>query len=93
MPLPKQDWLMNMEMPILPWASKSPDLNSIENLWGDISRLVYANGKQYWSKKDLKDVIFEAWDNIVHDRLIKLSRSMKKLCIDVILNKGKITKY
>ena len=60
-----------MEMPILPWVSKSSDLNLIENLWGNVSKLVYANGKQYWSKKDLKDVIFEALDNIVHDRLIK----------------------
>ena len=80
-------------MPILLWVSKSPDLNPIGNLRGDISRLVYANGKQYWSKKDLKNVIFEAWNNIVHDRPIKLSRSMKKHCIDVILNKDKITKY
>ena len=78
---------MDMEIPILPWVSKSSDLNPIENLWSDISRLVYKNGKQYWSKKDLKDVISEAWDNIVHYRLIKLSRSMKKRCIGVILNK------
>ena len=84
---------MNMEMPILPWVSKFSDLNPIKNLWGGISRLVYANGKQYWSKKNLKDVIFEAWDNIVHGGLIKLSRSMKKFCIDVILNKSKITNY
>ena len=42
-----KDCLMDMEILILPWVFKSPNLNLIENLWGDISRMVYANGKQY----------------------------------------------
>jgi len=39
------------KMRVLDWPSKSPDLNPMENLWGDLARTVYKNGKQYDTKK------------------------------------------
>jgi transposase len=41
-------------------SSLSPDLNPIENLWGDMSRVVYSGGKQYSSIEKLKEVIMRA---------------------------------
>ena len=43
------------------WASLSPDLNLIENLWGIVARQVYGQGKLYHSKVSLTDVILKSW--------------------------------
>lgn len=45
---------------VLPWPAKSPDLNIIENVWGYLTRQVYAGGKQFHSLKELKVMIEEA---------------------------------
>ena len=30
-------------IPLLEWPARSPDMNIIENLWGDVARVVYAS--------------------------------------------------
>jgi len=44
---------------ILNWPSKSPDLNPIENSWGLLVRMVYANGKQFNNRDDIKAEIIK----------------------------------
>ena len=39
------------------WPPASPDVNSIENLWSIVKRKLYEAGKQYHSKKELKEAI------------------------------------
>ena len=48
------------ETDLLPWPSRSPDINPIENPWGILTREVYASGKQYSNVKELKRGIKEA---------------------------------
>ena len=48
-------------MRYLDWPSKSPDLNIIENFWGV---LVYANGKQFNTRDELKRAILAYWVKI-----------------------------
>lgn len=78
---------------VLPWPSRSPDLNPIENLWAALSRVVYANGKQYASVSVLSDAVVAAWTGIDTSLCGKLVDSMTERCIEVIERNGKKTHY
>ena len=57
-------WLQRNEIPVLDWPPYSPDLNPIENLWGTLTNVIYAEGKQYKKIKDLEIAVQLAWRNI-----------------------------
>ena len=42
---------------IIDYPSKSPDLNYIENMWSEVSRLLYGKGKSYCSKEKFSNEI------------------------------------
>lgn len=86
-------WLHERDIPILEWPPNSPDLNPIENLWGLLARTVYANGRQFSNKEELKVEILMQWDLISGETLVNLVNSMPKRIIDVIQCNGKNTKY
>ncbi|CAF1393459.1 unnamed protein product [Rotaria magnacalcarata] len=50
-------WFKSQKINVLPWPSLSPDLNLVENLWGTLARKVYAGGKQFRTKEQLKTTI------------------------------------
>ncbi|CAF2149472.1 unnamed protein product [Rotaria magnacalcarata] len=55
-------WFKSQKTNVLPWPSLSPDLNPIENLWGILARMVYAEGKQFRTKEQLKTAILKSWE-------------------------------
>ena len=57
-------WLSKQKIDILSWPPYSPDLNSIENLWGLLARKIYNAGVQYSTKNDLKSAISNAWNQV-----------------------------
>ncbi|RWS09069.1 Transposable element Tc3 transposase-like protein [Dinothrombium tinctorium] len=50
-------WFTTKRGRILPWPSRSPDLNPIKNVLGILCRTVYANGRPHSSKDELKTAI------------------------------------
>ena len=79
-------------MNVLSWPACTPDLNSIENAWSKLSRLVYKDGRQFNSKLELEDAIRISWNNLESD-FIKLILSMGKRCFEIIEKNGNIISY
>lgn len=52
-------WFLDNNIDVLPWPSRSPDVNPIENIWGYLSRQVYANSRQYSTVSELKQGIID----------------------------------
>ena len=83
-------WLEQQNITNMVWPAKSSDLNPIENLWGILSREVYANGRQYSSLTELKSVIEEKWYNLDPEIIQNLITSMPNRVFKVINSNGTI---
>jgi hypothetical protein len=75
------------------WPAFSLDFNPIENLWGELSRMVYGDGKVYDDINSLKKAIGENWDKISLRYCKKLVDSMETRIKAVIENDGGSTKF
>jgi transposase len=84
-------WLADRHVRVLPWPARSPDLNPIENVWSAMSRMVYADGKQYSTIDELKTAILCAWARISAEYRHKLYNSMRKRLLSVIDDGGMIS--
>ncbi|WKY07740.1 hypothetical protein Q1695_007313 [Nippostrongylus brasiliensis] len=71
---------------VLEWPACSPDLNPIENLWGILSRRVYANYQQYATIEELKGAVLREWSNSDCQILRHLCSSMCN-CLDEVEKK------
>ena len=83
-----KDFFNTIGVNLMEWPPYSPDLNPMENLWGILSRKVYANGRQFLNLIELKAAILEAWDEISPNVLESLISSMPSRVFDVISKKG-----
>lgn len=88
-----KEFLSDQNINVMDWPALSPDLNPIENLWGILSRKVYADGKQYHSVQELKKAIIKEWEAISPETLQNLIKSMPNRCIEVLKRNGAKTTY
>jgi transposase len=86
-------WFKRHKINVLPWPSKSPDLNPIENLWATLVRKVYEGGMQFQTKEDLKKAIVKSWDEIRERELHNLVNSMPNRIFEIINNHGNKINY
>ena len=59
-----------MGIEILPWPTRSADLNPIENVWEWLSNEIYIEENQYNTVTDLKNGILRAWGKLNEDYLV-----------------------
>ncbi|CAF1618868.1 unnamed protein product [Rotaria magnacalcarata] len=86
-------WFKSQKSNALPWPSLSPDLTPIENLWGILSRKVYAEGKEFRTKERLKAAIIQSWKEISIYQLRDLVKSMPDRLFEVIKLHDAETRY
>lgn len=60
---------------LLPCPAKSPDMNCIENAWGELVRAMYSDGRQNETFSDLKESLFYEWDKMSQDYIRTLVSS------------------
>ncbi|KAG2832018.1 hypothetical protein PC113_g20826 [Phytophthora cactorum] len=58
------------------WPARSPDSNSIENVWSAMVSRVYAHGHQYGNVDQLEAAIFAAGDSIEQVYILKLMEAV-----------------
>ncbi len=78
---------------VMPWPPYSPDVNPIENLWGDLKRKVNARSPN--SVESLVRIAKEEWKKITVDKALleRLVESMPRRLAAVIKSEGGATRY
>ena len=86
-----QKWFSSHKLKVLPWPSQSPDLNPIENLWGELKRRVHERGPR--TLDDLERLCKEEWSKIPLSVCSNLVKCYRRRLSAVLLAKGGCTKY
>ena len=90
---PTMDWFKSKKTEIMKWPACSPDSNLMENMWGELVRNVYTQGKQYQTVSELHVAIESAWNKIALQYLQKIVDLMLNRIFVVIGQPGKAIKY
>ena len=76
-----RQWLHQHDVTLLDWPPKSPDANSIENLWHELKTA--ANRRKPRTATELWNALQEAWQQISAARVRNLAESVPR-CLDAI---------
>ncbi len=79
-------WLTKLRVKVMDWPSMSPDLNTIEHLWGILKRKV--KERKFSNIHQLRDVVMEEWKRNPVATCEALVNSMPKRVKVVLGNNG-----
>ncbi len=83
--------LEDLGVRLLPWPSRSPDLNPIEHVWDILGRRMQSRAPG--NLNQLFEALQEEWDAIPQEDLDRLIQSMPRRVGMVISKRGSHTKY
>ena len=86
-------FLDNNNVTVLPWPSKSPDLNPIEHLWDNLDRRLRRRQPQPQTRQQLCQALQDEWRRIPQRQIRDLIESMPRRCQSVIEANGGHTRY
>ncbi len=89
------DWFLahDNEFTILKWPPRSPDFNSIEQLWDVVKREIHIMDVQPTNLQQLCDAIMSIWTKISEECFQHLVESMPRRIKAVLKAKGGPTRY
>ena len=76
---------------LMEWPANSPDLNPIENIWGEIKRRLHFSKPR--NQTELKNQVEHIWNYLGEKYINNLIESMPNRVAAVIENHGGATKY
>jgi transposase len=85
------EFLLENEVNTMNWPPQSPDLNPIENLWGELNRVT--KDRQPRDLEQLEEIINKAWHEISDVYITDLIESMHERCKAVIDANGMSTRW
>lgn len=88
-----QDFLRQEGINVLPWPSKSPDLNCIEHLWDELGRRVHGRQNAPQTVRQLAIALQQEWDNIPRRTVRRLCCSMRSRLRECSQRAGGHTRY
>lgn len=86
-------YLEDENINVLPWPSRSPDLNPIEHMWDELDRRLRQRNPAPLTLQQLSNALQEEWRRIPLARIQRLIESMPRRCRAVIAAHGAHTRY
>lgn len=87
------DFLADHNITVLPWPSRSPDLNPIEHLWDQLDKRVRMRQPAPQTLLQLQQALQEEWQRIPQVQIQRLIQSMRRRVTTVLQANGGHTRY
>ena len=87
------DYLEQNNINVLPWPSKSPDLNPIEHLWNQLDKRVRQRQPPPQTLDQLRQMLQQEWRTIPRNNVRNLIESMPRRGRTVLAARGGHTRY
>jgi transposase len=87
------DYLEQNNINVLPWPSKSPDLNLIEHLWDQLDKRVRQRQPPHQTLYQLRQMLQQEWRTIPRNNVRNLIEYMPRRCRAVLAARGGHTRY
>jgi len=84
-----QKWLANKKIDTLDWPALSCDLNIIENVWGIMTKRLYAKNHYFDNLASLKGAVMREAEKISEETIKSLYKSFFGRCMKVFKKDGK----
>lgn len=83
-----RQYLQEVNVPVMEWPARSPDLNPIEHLWDELKRKIRGRNSAPANLQELQNALKEEWDAMPQDFIRNLIESMGNRCEAVIRARG-----